>query len=242
MGKLSGKRALITGGTSGIGLETARLFLAEGAKVAITGSKDATLDAARASLGDVLAIRSDAGRLEDQKALADTIAREWGGLDALHVNAGIAEFRPLGKWDAESFQRSFDINVKGPFFLIQALLPLFANPAAIALTGSINAHIGMPASSVYAATKAALMTFARTLSGELLPRGIRVNAISPGPVATPLHDMFDAESLKALEAQIPLKRRGTAQEVAKAALYFACDDSAFVVGSELIIDGGMSTL
>ena len=242
MGKLNGKRALVTGGSSGIGLACARLFLAEGARVAITGSREDALAAAHAALGDVLAIRSDAGRIADQKSLAETIAKAWGGLDVLHVNAGVADFRPLEQWDEAGFDRSFAINVKGPFFLIQALLPLFANPAAIVLTSSINANIGMPASSVYAATKGALATFARTLSGELLARGVRVNAISPGPVATPLHDMFDEAGLAALTAQIPLGRRGTVEEIAKAALYFACEDSAFTVGAELIVDGGMSTL
>jgi len=242
MGKLDGKRALVTGGSSGIGLACARLFLTEGAKVAITGSREDALQAARAALGDVLAIRSDAGRVADQKALAETIAKAWGGLDVLHVNAGIADFRPLDQWDEAAFDRSFAVNVKGPFFLVQALLPLFSNTASIVLTSSINANIGMPASSVYAATKGALTTFARTLSGELLARGIRVNAISPGPVATPLYDMFDEAALARLTAQIPLGRQGTAEEIAKAALYFACEDSAFTVGAELIVDGGMSTL
>jgi NAD(P)-dependent dehydrogenase (short-subunit alcohol dehydrogenase family) len=160
------------------------------------------------------------------------------------VNAGIGDFRPLEKWDEAGFDRSVAVNLKGPFFLIQALLPLLANPASIVLNTSINAHIGMPTSSVYAATKAGLLSLAKTLSGELLPRGIRVNAISPGPVATPLHGKIgmDAAGIAGLVAQIPAGRRGDPSEIAQAAVFFASDEAAFIVGSELIIDGGMSTL
>ncbi len=211
MDRLEGKRALITGGTSGIGLETARQFLAEGASVAITGSKAETLEATRAGLGrDVVAIRADAGDVAGQRAVADAVREAFGGLDVLFVNAGVAEFRPLEAWDEAGFDRSLAVNLKGPFFLVQALLPLLANPASIVLNTSINAHIGMPSSSVYAATKAGLLSLARTLSGELLPRGIRVNAISPGPIATPLHGkigMGEAE-IAGLVARIPAGRRG----------------------------------
>jgi NAD(P)-dependent dehydrogenase (short-subunit alcohol dehydrogenase family) len=243
MGRLQNKRALITGGTSGIGLETAREFLAEGARVAITGSNPANLEAARKEL-DVLAIHADAGDVAGQKQVARAIRDGFGGLDVVFVNAGAGDFRPLEQWDEAGFDRSFAINLKGPFFLIQALLPILANPTSIVLNASINAHIGMPASSVYAATKAGLRSLARTLSGELLARGIRVNAISPGPIATPLHGklgMGEAE-VAGLVAQIPSGRRGFPSEIARAAVYFASDESAFTVGSELIIDGGMSTL
>ncbi len=245
MNRLQGKRALITGGTSGIGLETARQFLAEGARVAVTGTSAESLERARKELGsDALILRSDAGDIAQQAALAQAVGSAFGQLDALFINAGIGEFRPLAAWDEAAFDRSMATNVKGPFFLIQALLPLLLNPTSIVLNTSINAHIGMPTSSVYAATKGALLTLARTLSGELLARGIRVNAVSPGPVTTALHGklgMKEAE-LEGLRSQIPAGRFGQASEIAKAVVFLASDESAFTVGSELIIDGGMSTL
>ncbi|CAO3436839.1 SDR family oxidoreductase [Azospirillum doebereinerae] len=249
MTRLTGKRTLVTGGTSGIGLETARQFLAEGARVAVTGTNPATIDAARAELGpDALVIRADAGDVAGQTAVADAVARAFGGLDAVFVNAGIADFRPLDQWDEAGFDRSVAVNLKGPLFLVRALLPILANPASIVLNTSINAHIGMPNSSVYALTKAGLLSLARSLSGELIGRGIRVNAVSPGPVATPLHHKFGlAEADRAamaagILAQIPAGRFGEASEIAKAVVFLASDESSFTVGSELIIDGGMSTL
>src|SRR5262249_55064832 len=172
MNRLQGKRALITGGTTGIGLETARRFLQEGARVAITGTRSETLDSARKTLGgDVLIVASDAGDVGAQQSLAKAVGQAFGGLDILVVNAGIADLRPLDRWDEAAFDRSLAINFKGPFFLIQALLPIFATSAAIVLTTSINSHIGMPTSSVYAASKAALLSLAKTFSGELLARG-----------------------------------------------------------------------
>ncbi|HWU00845.1 MAG TPA: SDR family oxidoreductase [Terriglobales bacterium] len=245
MSRLKGKRALITGGTSGIGLETARQFIAEGARVAVTGSSAKSIAEARHVLGkDVLIIQSDAGDVAAQKQVAEQVKQAFGGLDVLFVNAGIGDFKPVEAWDEVSFDRSFAINVKGPYFLIQALLPLFANPASIVLNTSINAHIGMPMSSIYAATKGALQTLIRTLSGELIGRGIRVNAVSPGPIATPLHGKIgmDEAGIKQLVAQIPAGRRGDASEVAKTVIFFASDDAPFIIGSELTIDGGMSTL
>jgi NAD(P)-dependent dehydrogenase (short-subunit alcohol dehydrogenase family) len=245
MSRLKSKRTLITGGTSGIGLEAARQFLVEGAHVAITGSNPATLAAAKSELGgEVLTIRADAGNIAEQKTVADAVRDAFGGLDAVFVNAGIGEFRPLEQWDEAAFDRSFAINLKGPFFLIQALLPILANPASIVLNASINAHIGMPQSSIYAASKAGLVSLARTLSGELIGRGIRVNAVSPGPVATPLHGKLglDEKGIAELEKQIPLGRRGAPNEIVQAVIFLASDEGAFAVGSEFIIDGGMSTL
>ena len=204
MTRLKGKRALITGGTSGIGLETARQFLAEGARVAITGANAATLETARHELGDkVLAIQADAGDVKGQKLVADAIRESFGGLDVAFLNAGAGDFRPLEQWDEAGFDRSLAVNLKGPFFLVQALLPILANPASIVLNTSINAHIGMPNSSVYAATKAGLLSLARTLSGELLSRGVRVNAVSPGPIATALHGKIGmgAKEIAGLVAQ-----------------------------------------
>jgi len=249
MNRLTGKRALVTGGTSGIGLETARQFLAEGARVAVTGTNPATIEAAKAALGkDVLFIRADAGDAAGQKAVAEAVRAAFGGLDILFVNAGVAELRPVDQWDEAGYDRSFAINVKGPFFLVQALLPILANPASIVLNTSINAHIGMPNSSVYGATKAALLSMARTLSGELIGRGIRVNAVSPGPISTPLYGKLglsetDLKSVAAsIKSQVPAGRFGEPSEIAKAVVFLASDESAFTVGGELIIDGGMSTL
>lgn len=249
MDRLKGKRALITGGTSGIGLETARQFLQEGARVAVTGTNPKTLESARKELGtDVLVIASDASSVPAQKALAQEIAASFGSLDVLFVNAGIAELRPVEQWDEASFDRIFAINLKGAFFLIQALLPVFANPASIVLNGSVNAHIGMPNSSVYSATKAAIISLARTLTGELISRGIRVNVVSPGPISTPLYNKLglseaDLKNVgSSLEQQVPAHRFGTPSEIAKAVVFFASDESPYAVGSELMIDGGLGTL
>ena len=249
MNRLQGKRALITGGTSGIGLETARQFLAEGARVAITGRNPATLDAARKTLGsEALVISSDASDAGAQKAVAEAVRAAFGGLDVLFINAGIAELRPVEAWDEAAFDRTMAINLKGPFFLVQALLPIFGKPASIVINGSVNANIGMPNTSVYGASKAALLSLRLTLSGELISRGIRVNAVSPGPIATPLYGklgLSDAD-LKAvsasLETKVPAGRFGTAAEIASAIVFLASDESAYMVGSELAIDGGLGTL
>ena len=247
MDRLKGKRALITGGTSGIGLETARQFLTEGARVAVTGNNPATLEAARKELGrGTLVISSDASNAEDQKRVAETVRAELGGLDILFVNAGVADLRPVEQWDEAGFDRTFAINVKGPFFLIQALLPVFAKPASIVLNASVNAHIGMANTSVYGASKAALLSLVRTLSGELISRGIRVNAVSPGPIATSLYSKLGLSEadLKAVSAsilgQVPAGRFGAPAEIARAVVFLASDESAFTVGGELLIDGGMS--
>jgi NAD(P)-dependent dehydrogenase (short-subunit alcohol dehydrogenase family) len=223
--------------------------LNEGARVAITGTNPITLDAARKTLGpNTLVIASDAGDVAAQRELARAVEQAFGKLDVVVLNAGIVDMRPLEKWDEAGFDRSFGINFKGPFFLLQALLPVFASPASVVLNASINAHIGMPNTSIYGATKAALLSLSKTLSGELISRGIRVNAVSPGPVATPLYGKLglakaelDAVS-ESLTSQIPAKRFGTPSEIAQAIVYFASDESAYTVGSELVIDGGMSNL
>lgn len=245
MDRLKNKRALITGGTSGIGLETAREFLREGARVAITGRDPKALQAAGQELGrDCIVIHSEMGDVSGQKVVAETIRSVFGTLDILFLNAGVVDMRPLEKWDESGFDRSFNVNFKGPFFLLQSLLPIFNNPASVVLMTSINSHVGMPNSSVYGATKGALLTLARTLSGELISRGIRFNAISGGPIATPLYEklgMGEAE-LNALQQQVPARRMGKPWEIAQAVVFFASDESAFTVGSELVIDGGMSNL
>jgi NAD(P)-dependent dehydrogenase (short-subunit alcohol dehydrogenase family) len=245
MARLDGKHALVTGGTSGIGLETARRLLAEGARVAITGSRAETVAAARADLGpEIVGIVSDAGSVKDQARVAAAVKEALGPVDIAVLNAGIGDFRPLDAWDEAGFDRSFAVNLKGPFFLVQALLPMLANPASVILTASINAHIGMPNSSVYAATKAGLISLARTLSGELMGRGIRFNAVSPGPIATPLHEKIGMgkDDIRSLVGQVPAGRRGDPAEVAEAIVFLASKEGAFTVGSEFIIDGGMSTL
>ena len=240
---------LVTGGNSGIGLATALQFARQGARVIITGRDQATLDQAKTQLGPkAIALRNDAGATGAAKALAATLANQGIRLDALFINAGVARFAPLEAIDEDLWDQTFNINIKGAFFAIQALLPLFNPGAAIILNGSINAHIGMPNSSVYAASKAALMSLAKTLSGELVGRGIRVNVVSPGPVTTPLYGKLGvpADQLDALaagiQAQIPLKRFGTPDEVASAVVYLSSPQAAFIVGTELIVDGGMSQL
>ncbi|WP_234050570.1 MULTISPECIES: SDR family oxidoreductase [unclassified Xanthobacter] len=249
MGRLEGKFALITGGTSGIGLETARQFLAEGATVAITGRNEAGLEAAALDLSpEVVAIRSDAGALSDQEALAAEIMARWGRLDILYVNAADVSHMSLEDWSEDVFDRLMASNLKGPFFLIRALLPLFSNSASIILCGSVSAHIGLPQSSAYAASKAGLLSLARTLSGELIGRGIRVNGLSPGPTATPALGKLglpkdEQEKLQEeIRSLVPLGRMGTPLELAKAAVFLASDESSFVVGTELLVDGGTGSL
>ncbi|MGK8678271.1 SDR family oxidoreductase [Serratia marcescens] len=249
MSRLQGKYALITGGTSGIGLETARQFIAEGATVAITGRSQSALDAAGQALaGKALLLLSDAGDIPQQRELAQRLGQQWPQLDVLYINAGDVTHRPLQEWDEQSYQRLMDINLKGPFFLIQALLPLLANPSSVILCGSVSAHIGLPQSSAYAASKAGLLSLARTLSGELHARGIRLNGLSPGPTETPALGKLglaeaDEQALRDdIRALVPIGRMGSALELAKAAVFLAADESAFMVGAELQMDGGVGNL
>jgi NAD(P)-dependent dehydrogenase (short-subunit alcohol dehydrogenase family) len=243
--RLSGKRTLITGGTSGIGLATAKRFLEEDAQVIVTGVNPETLANARAELGsEVTVLSADSASMEAQRALADAVADRYGQLDVAFLNAGISVWQPIEDWTEAMFDRSFAVNVKGPYFLIQALLPVFANPASVVLNTSINAHVGAARSSVYAATKAALLNMAKTLSTELIGRGVRVNAVSPGPVETPLYDKLgipDAYRTQVhsdIRATIPMGRFGAPEEIAEAILYLASDTSRWTVGSEIVVDGG----
>ncbi|WP_343612718.1 SDR family oxidoreductase [Novosphingobium sp.] len=246
--RLADKTALITGGTSGIGLATARRFIEEGARVAITGTSADKLAAAKAALGDVLTIQADAGDAAAQAAVATALRDAFGHLDAVFLNAGVADFRPLEGWDEEGIDRTFATNVKGPLLLVQALLPILSNPASIVLNGSINARLGKPNSIVYAASKAALISMARTLSGELIGRGIRVNTISPGPVTTPIYSKLGLSDAQLagmkdyLIGAIPAGRFGDPVEIADAVVHLASDESRYTVGAELIIDGGMSNI
>ncbi len=249
MPRLQNKYTLITGGTSGIGLETARQFLAEGATVAITGRSENALLAAKRELGDaVLSIQSDAGDAGGQKALARKIAGLWPRLDVLLVNAGDVTHRSIEDWDEAAWDQLMQTNLKGPFFLIQALTPLLSNPSSVILCGSVSARIGLAQSSAYAASKAGLLSLARTLSGELIERGIRVNGLSPGPTETAALGKLglpaaEQEALRERIRQlVPIGRLGTPWELAKAAVYLASDESTFVVGTELLVDGGVGNL
>ncbi|SAK63441.1 short chain dehydrogenase [Caballeronia catudaia] len=245
MNRFEGKTVLVTGGNSGIGLATAQAFAAEGARVVVTGRDEGSLATARASLGaNALAIRNVTGTVESARELAQRLSDANIRLDAVFVNAGIATFGPFTDIDERAWDETFAINVKGPYFQIQSLVPLFNEGASIVLNGSINAHIGMPMSSIYAASKAAFVSLAKTLSAELLPRGVRVNVVSPGPVTTPLHDKLGLadDAAAQLRGQIPLGRFGKSSEVAATVLHLASPESGFIVGTEIIIDGGMSQL
>lgn len=245
MARLQGKRALITGGTSGIGLEAAKHFLNEGARVVVTGVNPDSIAKAKNQLGsEVLVLQAESADVEAQKKLALDIRDHFGQLDIAFLNAGVSVWMPMEAWTEEMFDRSFDINVKGPYFLIQALLPVFANPASVVLNTSVSVHVGDANSSVYAATKAALLNMSKTLSTELLDRGVRLNAVSPGPVDTPLYDKLGIpveyrEQVNAeIVSSIPAGRFGTPEEIAKAVVYLASDESKWTIGSEIIVDGG----
>jgi NAD(P)-dependent dehydrogenase (short-subunit alcohol dehydrogenase family) len=247
--RFDGKVAVVTGGNSGIGLATARAYAREGAKVAITGRSDATLKSAQKELGpDVLVLKADMSRIPEIESSMARIKERFGRIDALFVNAGIGRFVPLEEVTEELFDQTMATNLKGAFFTVQKAMPLLTRGAAVVLNASINAHMGMPGSSVYGASKAAVVNLARTLSADLLERGVRVNAVSPGPVTTAILDRMglpeeDTRRLKEnITAQVPLKRFGHADEIAAAVLYLSSPESAFVVGAELIIDGGMLRL
>ena len=249
MKRLQNKFALITGGTSGIGLDTARQFMAEGAEVAITGRNEQALASAREELGTkIWTIRSDAADVAAQRALATQLAARWPRLDVLYANAGDVTHGPLEGWEEAQWDRLMATNLKGPFFLIQSLLPLLGHHASVVLCGSTSAHIGLPQSSAYAASKAGLLALARTLSAELVAKGIRVNVLSPGPTETPalgkLGLSAEAQALiqDDIRKLVPIGRMGTPWELAMAAVYLASDESRFVVGTELLVDGGVANL
>jgi len=245
MSKLNGKIALITGGTTGLGFATAERFLSEGAEVVITGRRQAELDSAVKRLGqNVLGVQGDVSKLADLDRLYATIREQKGHLDIVFANAGGGAFVPLGAITEEHFDQIFNINVKGLLFTVQKALPLMKDGGAIILNASIVASIGMEAFSVYSATKAAVRSFARTWTTDLKSRKIRVNAISPGVVPTEGYQSLGTEAQVAqfaaqLATQIPLGRVGQPDEIAKAVVFLASDDSSFVAGAELVVDGGM---
>ncbi len=248
-GKLENKVAVVTGGNSGIGLATAKRFVDEGAYVFITGRRQAELDAAVRQIGEnVTGVQGDVAKLADLDRLYSTVKAKKGRIDILFANAGTAEFAPLGEITEEHFDKIFDTNVKGVLFSVQKALPLIADGGSIILNASIVASTGNPAFSVYSATKAAVRSFARTWILDLKHRKIRVNAISPGPINTPGLDGLAqtegvGEQLKAdLIASVPLGRFGTPDEIARAAVFLASDDSSFVTGTELFVDGGAAQI
>jgi NAD(P)-dependent dehydrogenase (short-subunit alcohol dehydrogenase family) len=247
MGKLDRKIAVVTGGSTGIGLATADRFAREGAHVFITGRRQAELDAAVKRIGsNVTAVQGDAANLADLDQLYDAVRKQKGRLDIVFANAGIGSFAPLGAITENHFDSIFGVNVRGVLFTVQKALPLLTDGGSVILNASIVASTGAPAISVYSATKAAVRSFARTWTMDLKDRRIRVNAISPGPIDTPgLSGLGETEEQnrqfksKMIES-VPMGRLGSADEVAKAAVFLASDDSSYVTGIELFVDGGMA--
>ena len=247
MRKLKGKVALITGGNSGMGLATAKLFAEEGAQVIITGRRQKDTDEAVKAIGkNVEGVVGDVAKLTDLDKLHDHIAKKYGRVDIIFANAGIGDFVPFGQVTEQQFDQVFDINAKGTFFTVQKLLDLIPDGGSIILNGSIAGYKGIEASSAYSATKAAVRSFARTWTSDLKARKIRVNVIAPGPIDTPIFGKsgFNADQVAAIKSQlvqqVPLGRIGSSIEIAKPALFFASDDSSFVTGVELTVDGGMA--
>jgi NAD(P)-dependent dehydrogenase (short-subunit alcohol dehydrogenase family) len=247
MNKLEGKIALITGGNSGIGLATAKQFVNEGAYVFITGRRETELAAAVEKIGrNVTKIQGDVSNLADLDRLFAQIKREKGKLDIVFANAGVARYSPLGKITEEFYDSIFDINVKGLLFTVQKALPLLTDGASIILNASIVASKGFSSNSVYSATKAAVRSFARTWTTDLKDRRIRVNAVSPGSIDTPgLSDLLASSETgeqrkKMISTMVPLGRFGTPDEIAKAVVFLASDDSSYVTGTELFVDGGVA--
>lgn len=246
--RFQGKVAVVTGGNSGIGLGAAKAYAREGASVVITGRDEKTLEAAAKEIGpDTLAIKSDASKISDIENAMQTIREKRGRIDALFVNAGGGRFMPLEQVTEALFDETFNVNVKGVLFTVQKALPAMRSGSAIVLMASINGHKAMLNSSVYAASKAAVISLAKNLSIELVDRGIRVNSISPGPIETAiLSRNLSSDELQQTKdwilSKVPMKRFGQPEEVAAAVLYLTSPESAFVIGADLIVDGGMETL
>jgi NAD(P)-dependent dehydrogenase (short-subunit alcohol dehydrogenase family) len=249
MGTLNGKVAVITGGTSGIGLATAKLFIEEGAYVYVTGRRTSELEKAKTLLGkNVTAVQGDISKLEDLDQLYKTIKAEKGNVDIIVANAGTVEMVTLAASTPEHFDRTFDTNVRGTFFTVQKALPLLNKNASIVLISSCVTEKGIPPYTAYAASKSAIRSFGRSWAAELKDRNIRVNTLSPGPVETPIIDaQFKTKEegeqfRKSFGSQVPLGRFGEPEELAKAALYLASSDSSFVTGIDLVVDGGLTQI
>ncbi len=245
MGKLDGKVAVITGGSSGMALTTAKLFVEEGAHVFITGRRQEALDEAVALIGrNATAVQADSAKLEDLDRLFETVKREKGSIDVLFASAGAGgEAQKIGDITEKNFDALFNLNTRGTLFTVQKALPLFNDGGSIIMTGSIASVKGWPAYSAYAGSKAALRAFARAWLNELKDRQIRVNILSPGQIATPIQDqMFDEETKRQFEALIPRGKMGRPEEIATVALFLASNDSSYVNGVELAVDGGTSAI
>ena len=243
MSRLNGKIAVVTGGNSGIGLATAIRFAAEGAQVVIVGRRQEELDKALQLIGpEAIAIQGDISNLDDLERIFTQVKAAKGRVDVLFANAGLGDFQPIGSITEESFDRTFGINVKGTLFTVQKALPLMSAGSSVILTGSM----GTPAFSVYSATKAALRNFARSWALDLKGTGVRVNVLSPGPISTPGLDLALSGTgqkdaiIDDMTAQVPLGRIGKPEEVAAAALFLASDESSFMTGSEMFVDGGFA--
>ncbi len=243
MSKLQGKVAVITGGTSGIGLATAKRYVAEGAYVFISGRRQAELDAAVKEIGsNVTGVRGDVANLADLDRLYETVKTKKGHIDVLFANAGVGEFLPLGAITEEHFDKTFDVNVRGTLFTVQKALPLLKDGGSIILTGSIASIKGIPAFGVYSATKAAIRSFVRTWTLELKDRKIRANVISPGTIDTPILTDLPKEAIAQIVAGVPMGRMGEPDEIARVAVFLGSDDSSFVTGIEMFVDGGAAQI
>src|SRR6202041_3032679 len=243
MGKLHGKVAVITGGTTGIGFAAAELFVQEGAHVFITGRRQQELDEAGRAIGNnITGVRGDVANLSDLDGAYETVKNSGRRIDIVFANSGLGEFRALGEITEEHFDKLFNINVKGTLFTVQKALPLLNDGASIILTGSVASIKGTPAFWVYGATKAAIRNFVRAWTVELKDRRIRSNVISPGPTETPIVGNQPAEIIAKIVSTIPMGRMGEPSEIAKAALFLASDDSSFVTGIELFVDGGRAQI
>lgn len=249
MERLKDKVAVITGGNSGMGLATAQRFVAEGAYVFITGRRQSELDAAVKQIGrNVTGVRGDVSNLADLDRLYVKVKEQKGRIDILFANAGVGEFAPLGTITEAHFDKIFSVNVKGLLFTVQKALPLFQDGSSIILNASVGASKGVGATSVYSASKAAIRSFARTWTVDLKHRKIRVNTISPGPIDTPIFDSIaqtekEINQIKAnLVAAVPIGRMGSPDEIAKVVSFLASDDSSYITGIELCVDGGMAQI
>lgn len=248
MGKLDGKFALITGGNSGIGLAAAQLFVDEGAKVAISGRNEDTLRRAAESLGSAaFAIRADVTDAADRERMFSEVKQRFGALDVLFANAGLSAATPLGHTEVAAFEKQVQLNFISVFFTVQGALPLLRDGAAIVLISSLTSKLGMPGTSAYAGSKAAVRTMAKAMAAELSPRGIRVNVVTPGYTRTPLWERTRTQQQIAavnerLPMIVPLERWAEPEEVARAVLFLASSDSSYIQGEEIVIDGGTSNL